>query len=200
MKQAQVDQLRDELANFLKRASGIESAMIVSADGLPITSTLSESRDDEESRNAAMIAAIQGVGEQASESLRRGTLRQVIAEGEHGYVYVMAAGDHAVLSATTGDKTKIGLMLWAMRETAQNVVKIMQGDEAAAAQKPQGKSATSITFDDDDAPPVAPPTNGPAPQTPYAPGTPTHAGQPDPRTQQGSQPQQGGDPRAHNMR
>ena len=89
---ARLDALLGEL---MRRVPELEAAAVVTADGLPMSSALPLGMDED--RVAAMSAALLSLGERAAEGLGRGELSQVHIQGEYGGVWLLAAGDDAVL-------------------------------------------------------------------------------------------------------
>ena len=89
---ARLDALLHEL---MRRVPELEAAAVVTADGLPMSSALPPAMDED--RVAAMSAALLSLGERAAEGLGRGGLSQVHIHGESGGVWLLAAGDDAVL-------------------------------------------------------------------------------------------------------
>ena len=104
---------------FIHSSPDIEAAAVVSFDGLPMASALPANL--EEDRVGAMSAALLSLGEQAAIGLGRGQLNQVFVEGEHGFVFLMACRDQAVLAAIAGRSAKIGFMLFEMRRAADRI-------------------------------------------------------------------------------
>ncbi|HET7481469.1 MAG TPA: roadblock/LC7 domain-containing protein [Actinomycetota bacterium] len=117
------DQLADALDRFLEMSPETEAAAVVSADGLPMASALPV--HVEEDKLAAMSAALLTLGERAADGLGRGTLGQVFVEGADGYMILMSAGSDAVLVAITSKRAKVGLVLYEMRQAADDIAKQM---------------------------------------------------------------------------
>ena len=101
----------------------IEAAALVSLDGFMMASALPDGM--QEDRVGAMSAAILGLGERAAAELGRGTLSQVFIDGEDGFVVLMAAGEQAVLTCLAGERGKLGLVLYDMRQTAAEIAEIL---------------------------------------------------------------------------
>lgn len=118
------DRLVEILDDFVDSSRDVEAAAVVSLDGLPMASALPD--ELEEDRLGAMAAALLSLGEQAAAGLGRGALSQVFVEGSMGYVFLMSARDQAVLAAITGSGAKIGLMLYQMRQTADEVGRALE--------------------------------------------------------------------------
>ena len=104
------------LGDLLRALPELDAAAIVTIDGLPMASALPPGMHED--RVAAMSAALLSLGERAAEGLGRGALSQVYIEGEHGTVYLLAAGEDAVLVAVASRGAKAGLVLYELRHTA----------------------------------------------------------------------------------
>lgn len=115
--------LTGALAELLDASPDVEAAALVSLDGLAMASVLPDTM--QEDRVAAMSAAILGLGERAAAELGRGPLNQVFVEGESGYVFLMAAGGKAVLTALATRDVKIGLIFYDMRHVAAKIASIL---------------------------------------------------------------------------
>jgi uncharacterized protein len=126
--------LETALRDLAKHAPDVEAAAVVSLDGLPMASVLPA--DTDEQRVAAMSAALLSLGERASEGLGRGGLKQVYVEGEAGTVFLVGAGDRAVLAAVTGRDAKVGMMLFELRHTAGEVAAALGTAPATPAPAP----------------------------------------------------------------
>jgi predicted regulator of Ras-like GTPase activity (Roadblock/LC7/MglB family) len=124
------DQLTFALNEFLSVSPDVEAAAVVSVDGLPMSSALPDTI--EEDRLAAMSAALLTLGERAAAGLNKGGLAQVYVEGEQGNVVLMAAGDYAVLVAMTARRAKAGLVLFEMRRIAARIADILEIAESPA--------------------------------------------------------------------
>ena len=72
-----------------------------------------------------MTAAILSLGDRAAAELGKGMLEQVFVRGEKGYIFVMAAGDEAVLTLSTTKDVKIGLIFLDAKHTCDKIVKLI---------------------------------------------------------------------------
>ncbi|MHA1229605.1 MAG: roadblock/LC7 domain-containing protein [Candidatus Helarchaeota archaeon] len=104
----------------------IEAAAIVSAEGLPIASALP--RDVDETRVAAMTAAMLSLGERAAFELGKGELEQVFVRGQKGYIISMAAGPekNAVLTVSATENVKLGLIFLDMKRTVEKIEQVLK--------------------------------------------------------------------------
>ncbi|MBN2047028.1 MAG: roadblock/LC7 domain-containing protein [Anaerolineaceae bacterium] len=101
----------------------IEASVLVSVDGLIISSALPE--NVEEDRVSAMSAAMLSLGERISMELGRGNLDQVYIKGEQGYVILMAVGEEAVLTALARERAKLGLIFLDMRRAVEDLITLI---------------------------------------------------------------------------
>lgn len=120
---SRIDDLNNALAELKSSSGDVEACAVVSEDGLIIASLLPQGV--EESRIAAMCAAMLSMGERTASELKRGTLEQLFIKGDSGYVITMHAGPHAVLVAMAGKDTKLGLVFLDLSRTAEKVKSIL---------------------------------------------------------------------------
>jgi predicted regulator of Ras-like GTPase activity (Roadblock/LC7/MglB family) len=118
------ERLVGALDALMEHSQDIQAAALVSLDGFTMASALPEGM--QEDRVGAMSAAILGLGERAAAELGRGHLSQVFIEGADGYVLLMASGDRAVLTVLADPSSKLGLVLYDMRETAEEIAEILK--------------------------------------------------------------------------
>ncbi len=113
-----------ECINELRyRSIGIVDVAVVSLEGLPLVSLVLERV--EETRFAAMTAAMLSLGERVSTELNKGLLKKIFVEGDHGYIISMQAGENAVLTVSATTDTKIGLLFLDMERTSAKISKIL---------------------------------------------------------------------------
>ena len=111
------------LDELMEEDADIHAAALVSLDGFTMASALpAEMQSD---RVGAMSAAILALGERAAAELGRGHLSQVFIEGEDGYVFLIAAGSWAVLTAIADPSAKLGLVIYDMKKTAERIGRIL---------------------------------------------------------------------------
>ena len=120
----QEDKLRDALRELLDKSWEIDAAAVVSTDGFVMAALLPT--EYEEDRLGAMSAALFSLGERTALELGRGELAQVFVEGTHGYVFLLAAGEEAVLAAIVKRGSKLGLVLHDIRNAAKNIAAIIE--------------------------------------------------------------------------
>ncbi|MBE0475782.1 MAG: roadblock/LC7 domain-containing protein [Coriobacteriia bacterium] len=101
----------------------VQAAALVSMDGFTMAAALPPAM--QEDRVGAMAAAILGLGERAATELGRGRLSQVFIEGDDGYVLLMSAGERAVLTVLASAESRLGLIIYDMRNAARSVAEIL---------------------------------------------------------------------------
>lgn len=119
-----IDQLEDVLKNLTASIPEILSGAIVSVEGLPIASLMPESSD--ETRMAAMTAAMLSLGERAALEMNKGALEQILIRGEDGYLIVMSAGMNAVLTVSATRDVKLGLIFLDCKRACEKIAKLME--------------------------------------------------------------------------
>lgn len=113
-----------ECINELRfRSIGIVDVAVVSLEGLPLVSLVLERI--EETRFAAMTAAMVSLGERVAVELNKGLLKKIFVEGDHGYIISMQAGENAVLTVSATMDTKLGLLFLDMQRTTEKIAKIL---------------------------------------------------------------------------
>jgi predicted regulator of Ras-like GTPase activity (Roadblock/LC7/MglB family) len=113
-----------ECINELRfRSVGIVDVAVVSLEGLPLVSLVLERV--EETRFAAMTAAMLSLGERVATELNKGLLKKIFVEGDHGYIISMQAGENAVLTVSATADTKLGLLFLDMERASEKVAKIL---------------------------------------------------------------------------
>jgi predicted regulator of Ras-like GTPase activity (Roadblock/LC7/MglB family) len=119
MKLTQV--LRDTI-----ESGNLDSSCIVSEDGLPICSAISDV--ERENLLSAISAAILAMGERTVEELKQGRLSQVTIQADDGVTVVRSAGKHQLIIGTARSKVSLGLIHLAMQKSSARVAEILDGD------------------------------------------------------------------------
>ncbi|QEE17647.2 roadblock/LC7 domain-containing protein [Promethearchaeum syntrophicum] len=117
------ESLEEILKNLLASIPEVQSAAVVSIEGLPIASALPP--DVDETRIAAMTAAILSLAERAAQEFGKGLFEQVFVRGQNGYVLTMAAGANAVLTISTSKNVKLGLIFLDTKRTCDKIAKFV---------------------------------------------------------------------------
>lgn len=126
MEDARQGKLEESLRALLENTQDIDAAAVVSLDGFVVASVLPSAY--EEDRLGAMSAALLSLGERTAMELGRGELAQVFVEGTQGYIFLLAAGEDAVLTAIVRRGSKLGLVLYDIRNAAKSIAEIIESD------------------------------------------------------------------------
>jgi len=111
------------LKKLLAAIPEVKAAAIVSVEGLPIASALPQGID--ETRIAAMTAALLSLAERAIQEMRKGDFEQVYVKGTDGYLLVLAAGLNAVLTVSTTKDVRLGLIFLDCKRTCEKIAKLI---------------------------------------------------------------------------
>lgn len=101
------------LDSFVDQVPGISHSIVVSADGLPMSSSrgFPAERADQ---LAAIAAGLSSLTQGAARCFDAGAVRQMVVEMEMGYLFVMAVGDGSCLAALASPTSDLGLIGYEM--------------------------------------------------------------------------------------
>ncbi|GAH53074.1 unnamed protein product [marine sediment metagenome] len=117
----------DILKKLLVANPEAKAAAIISPEGLPIASALPKSVD--ETKISAMTATLLSLSERAIIDMRKGDFHQLHIKGSKGDLIVMQAGLNAVLTVSTTNDIKLGLILLDCRRACEKIAKSFNEDE-----------------------------------------------------------------------
>ncbi|KKN25760.1 hypothetical protein LCGC14_0881450 [marine sediment metagenome] len=117
------ENLDEILKKLLAAIPEVVSAAIVSAEGLPIASALPAGID--ETRIAAMTAALLSLAERSVIELNKGIFEQLYIKGDDGYLLVLQAGPNAVLTVSTTKDVRLGLIFLDCKRTCEKIAKLI---------------------------------------------------------------------------
>jgi predicted regulator of Ras-like GTPase activity (Roadblock/LC7/MglB family) len=120
------EQIIDVLKKFFAQLGGVIFASVVSMEGLPIVHyppQLPTEVDD--TRVAAMTAAMLSLGERAMMEVGSGSLVRIFVEGDDGYLISTSAGETAVLTINVRKTVKLGLIFHDLATAARAVGELL---------------------------------------------------------------------------
>ncbi|WP_433710184.1 roadblock/LC7 domain-containing protein [Nocardia sp. CA-084685] len=101
------------LDGLVDRIPGTESAIVLSADGLPLAASRALDREQTE-HLAAMASALFSLGRGVGSRFGKGALQQTVIELEQGYLVVTAAGYGACLALLAETNADLGMIAYEM--------------------------------------------------------------------------------------
>ncbi len=107
----------------LGRLTDVKAAAVVRRDGLVVVHTLPSTIDPK--LVAAMLAAIVGASEMATEALEQGRFQRAIIESDEGKLLSTGAGNEALLISLVYSDANLGLVLMAMEKAARRIDEIL---------------------------------------------------------------------------
>ena len=119
--EAQLNFLLRELMNSV---DGMESAALVSREGLIVSSILSENLS--EMHIAAMSAIILSTCERVLMELQKGELDISIIQGTDGKFLIMGSGDDYIIASVLDADARMDLAFVNMRKTANRIMDILE--------------------------------------------------------------------------
>ncbi len=117
--------LFDTILDNLLKTGDIESAAIISIDGLMIRSRMLDSHNEE--IFAAMSATMLGAAQTAASEFDRGNPGRIIAETSSGMLIVTGATPSSILSVQTTQNAGLGLILIEIDKAAEKLNQIVRG-------------------------------------------------------------------------
>jgi predicted regulator of Ras-like GTPase activity (Roadblock/LC7/MglB family) len=118
------DSFDDLLKELLRAIPEVNAAAIVSAEGLPITTALPQGVD--ETKMAAMIAALLSLSKIAINEMNKGDFDQLYVKGSNGYLLFLQAGPKAVLTVSASLDVRLGLILLDCRKTCEKIAQLIE--------------------------------------------------------------------------
>ncbi|WP_285485932.1 roadblock/LC7 domain-containing protein [Amycolatopsis taiwanensis] len=114
---AGLDWLLDDL---VKRLSGAEKAVVLSADGLTLGRSSGLDREGAE-HLSAMASAFRSLARGVGSQFDKGVVHQTVVEMERGYLVVTEAGVGACLALLAGVNADLGMVAYQMNVIVQQV-------------------------------------------------------------------------------
>jgi hypothetical protein len=105
-------------------AAGVRAIMLLSKEGLPITSEITTA-DLEEAEIAAMAASILGVADMAAVRMDQGELEQVLMTNEKGYIVITSAGEKAILVLAAAKSSRTGALVYEAKTMADKIAPLL---------------------------------------------------------------------------
>lgn len=99
--------------NFVDRVPGVNDAVVVSSDGLPIAASSGLDRDSVD-RFAAVSSGLIGLAYGASSRFGGGAVSEVIIEMEHAFMFVTGISDGSLLAINASASCDVGLVAYEM--------------------------------------------------------------------------------------
>jgi predicted regulator of Ras-like GTPase activity (Roadblock/LC7/MglB family) len=127
------DLLEEALKELCSKLEGVQGAVIVSIEGFVVAAyTPHESEMDEEGPTsspqvAAMAATLIALGERTLSRLAQGEMIRLLVEGNDGGMLVVPANRRASVAVMVGREAKMGLVLYALQQSAGKISGILEG-------------------------------------------------------------------------
>lgn len=127
------DFLEQALKEMCAKLEGVQGAVIVSIEGFVVAAyTPHETEMDEEGPTsspqvAAMAATLIALGERTLSRLAQGEMLRLLIEGNDGGMLVVPANRRASVAVMVGREAKMGLVMYALQQSAQKISDILEG-------------------------------------------------------------------------
>ena len=104
-------------------SSGVEAAVLLSSDAMPLASDVPDSTPEEVI--CATASALISASEKVAHDLARGNIGQVYLRGDGGDMVVVKVNDFAILACTVDHRAKMGITLMEVSRCAQRLLEVM---------------------------------------------------------------------------
>ncbi|MGB9750074.1 MAG: roadblock/LC7 domain-containing protein [Caldisericia bacterium] len=117
-----VNLIKEKFNKLLENDKTVESLILISKDGLPISSTLSM---EEEEKIAALSASLVMLGERAIEDFKKGEFEEIFAKGKDGYIFIYNISPNIALLGILNNEAKLGLIRLELRNLVNDLREIV---------------------------------------------------------------------------
>jgi len=117
-------QLNDLIQSFVTNTLHVQGAALVTAEGLPVVSTLPPGL--EESRAAAMAAAVVGIGDRIGEELQRGATQHILLEGAQGYSILTFCTTETLFLVLASSEVKQGVLMLEIQRMIARIAQLLE--------------------------------------------------------------------------
>ena len=118
-----IEKLNHIVQDFVSSATDVQGAAIVTSDGLPLTSNLPASVDEE--RASAMSAAMLALGERVGSELSRGGVARLYVEGNEGLSVLTSCSKDAVFLVLASKSAKQGLLMLDINRALSDIGRVI---------------------------------------------------------------------------
>ncbi|MEL6159122.1 MAG: roadblock/LC7 domain-containing protein [Cyanobacteria bacterium J06623_5] len=117
------DKLHHIIQGFVTQTPYVQGAVLVTTEGLPIAGHLPPGM--EESRTAAMAAAVITIGDRIGDELQRGPIQHILVEGDRGYSVLALCGSEALFLVLAGLEVKQGILMLEIRRVTETLAGVL---------------------------------------------------------------------------
>ncbi len=108
------------LDDLVRRVVGAERAVVLSADGLPISRSQNLSEEDAE-HLSAIASGFHSLARGSGHYFGGGMVRQTVVEMEHAFLVVTAAGNGACLALLATEQADLGMIAYELNLLVRQV-------------------------------------------------------------------------------
>lgn len=117
------NELRSIIEDATSITAGIRAWMLLSKEGLPISSAVPSGL--EEAEMAAMAAAILNVADLAAERMDQGLLEEILMTNETGYMLIRSVGEKAILVFAAAKNVKTGMLVYSAKDASEKINQLL---------------------------------------------------------------------------
>ena len=118
------NQFEPILLDLHRKTFDLQESAIVATDGIPLCTMLNHGTNPD--RVGGMSSALLSLGIRAAKELSVGNMKQVVIDGDNGFILMVQATDDCMLVMTAKADAKLGMMLFNARDTVKEIQKVVQ--------------------------------------------------------------------------
>ncbi len=118
------ENLEEILRGFLEKNPDLKAAVVITAEGLPLASTVSDPSEEEEL--AASTGLTLTLAERASEIMKGGAPKEIILRGENAYQLFFPIDGQGGVSVFANSEAKLGILLYEIRKMVDSIGKTLE--------------------------------------------------------------------------
>lgn len=118
------EKLKVILKEFVERNPDLRASVIITPEGLPLASTVSDPNEEEEL--AASSGLTLTLAERASEIMNGGAPKEIILRGENAYQLFFPLSGGGGLSIFASPESKLGILLYELRKMVDKIADSME--------------------------------------------------------------------------
>jgi len=118
------EQLEDVLKGFVEKNPDLRAVVVITPEGLPLVSTVSDPAEEEELAASAGLTLT--LAERASEIMNGGPPREIILRGENAYQLFFPLKGGGGVSVFANPESKLGILLYELRKMVDKLTNSME--------------------------------------------------------------------------
>lgn len=118
-------QLHETLTEAMSQSADVQGAAVVGTDGIIYAAILPEQHGLDETLVGAISAAVYGLAKRSVTQLKRGNFKQILIQGQDGYVIVTGLNADTLLVGLTHSSVNLGMAFAEIRDITSHLKTVL---------------------------------------------------------------------------